>query len=66
MKYAVELNIRIDGSLVNCSNTFYCGQSVLVPKVANWVKEIKWETGYRETKIESIIVNRDFDIVKEV
>lgn len=66
MKYAVELMIVIDGNRMNCANTFYCGRSVLIAKVSNWVKEIIWEAGYRETKIERIIVNDNFDIAEEV
>jgi hypothetical protein len=66
MKFHIDLYIVIDGNRLNQSNTFYCDRSVLVARVSEWFRKIKYDTGYRETVLESVMVNREFDIAEEV
>jgi hypothetical protein len=66
VKYHVDLYVAIDGNRLNQSNTFYCDRSVLVVRVSEWLRKIKYDTGYRETVLESVMVNREFDIAEEV
>jgi hypothetical protein len=66
VKFHVDLYVVIDGNRLNQSNTFYCDRSVLVDRVSEWLKIIKYDTGFRETVLESVMVNREFDIAEEV
>jgi hypothetical protein len=66
VKFHVDLYVVIDGNRLNQSNTFYCDRSVLVDRVSEWFREIKYDTGYRETVLESVMINREFDIAEKV
>jgi hypothetical protein len=66
MKFQVDLYVIIDGNRLNQSYTFYCDRSVLVDRVSEWLRKIKYDTGYRETVLERVMVNREFDIAEEV
>jgi hypothetical protein len=66
VKFHIDLYVVIDGNRLNQSNTFYCDRSVLVDRASEWVRDIKHDTGYRETVLESVMINREFDIAEEV
>ncbi|UQD53854.1 hypothetical protein C0971_15635 [Bacillus methanolicus] len=55
------------------SNKLMQSESFTVKKVENipsiaheWIRQIKRETGYRDTIIEKVLVNNEEDITKEV
>ena len=66
MRYVIHLYLSIDGNKTLRAKEFYCGKGILVSKVHSWIREIKMETGYRDTIIERVLVNGEFDIAESV
>ncbi|NMH67302.1 hypothetical protein HF072_00595 [Bacillus sp. RO3] len=66
MRYVVNLYYSIDGNKTLQTNEFHCRKGDLVLKIHSWIRKIKMETGYRETSIEKVIVNEEYDIAETV
>jgi hypothetical protein len=66
MRYVVDLHLSIDENKTLQANEFYCSEGDLVPKIHSWIHKIKMETGYRETIIEKVLVNGEYDLVESV
>jgi len=63
----LEIHHNIEGSRGVQAGSFDVRYKEDIPQLAlNWIKRIKFNTGYRKTIIEKVIWNNEHDITKEV
>ncbi|WP_430508391.1 hypothetical protein [Rossellomorea marisflavi] len=66
MKAVVELVLDIEGSILKKYNTIHCWEADLPKRVHDWMTEIIWDTGFRQTSVVRAMVNEERDISAEV
>lgn len=67
MEFSVEVHLRIDGTGMLSGGTFKARSRRQIAEAAyEYIRRIKYETGYRHTVIEKVIVNGETDITEEV
>ena len=67
MRIKLEVHHIIDGSRGMQAGSFDVRYKEDIPNLAfQWIKRIKFETGYRKTIIEKVIWNNEHDITQEV
>jgi hypothetical protein len=64
MIYIVELKTRVEGMRVTQCNEFK-GKHKLMDRIQEWIYNVRKEYGYREMKIDMVIVNNE-DITKKI
>ncbi|MDE3841073.1 hypothetical protein C0966_17570 (plasmid) [Bacillus methanolicus] len=63
----LKVHFDIEGNKLMQSGTFTVRKEEDIPTVAyKWIQKIKRETGYRDTRIDKVIVNNEKDITEEV
>jgi hypothetical protein len=66
VKFSVTVDLSIEGNKLRQSNIIYSNKETLAKKVYSWIREIKKETGYRDTVILRVIYDGEHDITEEV
>ncbi|MGD7049479.1 hypothetical protein FZC83_15745 [Rossellomorea marisflavi] len=66
MKVFLELVLDIEGSILKKYNTIHCWEDDLPKRVHDWMTEIIWETGFRQTSFVRAMVIEERDISAEV
>lgn len=67
MKIVIRVDLSIDGVRSLKSGQFILRRKEDIPNVAyEWIRQIKRETGYRQTEILKVIYDGDKDITDEV
>jgi hypothetical protein len=63
----LSIHLNIEDQKVTRSGSFMVRKEEDIPAVAyDWIRQIKKETGYRDTRIEKVMVNSKKDIKEEV
>ncbi|WML56660.1 hypothetical protein [Neobacillus sp. PS2-9] len=67
MRFSLELSLDIEGNSTYVRGEFTANSRTNIPSVAyEQIKKIKRETGYRDTKIEKVVVDQEHDITEQV
>ncbi|EIJ79094.1 hypothetical protein PB1_16094 [Bacillus methanolicus PB1] len=67
MKIKLTVHLDIEGQKLMQSGSFSARREEDIPGIAyEWIQQIKRETGYRDTRIEKVIVDNEKDITEEV
>lgn len=67
MRFNLEVVLSIEGTIVKQAGVFQARNKADIPNWARkWIREIKMNTGYRETEVVSVILNGEEDITQEV
>lgn len=67
MKFNLNVHLRIEGTGVSSGGTFKARTIKDIPKVVyDYIKYIKYETGYRTMVIEKVLVDGTEDITELV
>lgn len=67
MRINLEIHHNIDGNRGMQAGSFNVRYKEDIPQLAfNWIKKIRYETGYRKTIIEKVIWNNEHDITEDV
>jgi hypothetical protein len=66
MKAVVELVLDIEGSILKKFNTIHCREDDLPSRVHDWMTEIIWDTGFRDTNLVKAVANEELDLKDRV
>ncbi|MDE3840758.1 hypothetical protein C0966_15890 [Bacillus methanolicus] len=67
MKIKLTIHLDIEGNKLMRSGYFTARREEDIPGIAHeWIRQIKRETGYRNTVIEKVVYNGEQDITEKV
>lgn len=67
MKVHLQVHLDIEGIKLSRSGSFTIRNEEDIPMIAyEWIRQIKRETGYRDTRIEKVIYDGEHDITEIV
>jgi hypothetical protein len=66
LRFNVTVDLNIEGNKLRRFNQIYSNVETLPEKIYAWIREIKMETGYRETFILRVSYNDEHDITEVI
>jgi hypothetical protein len=66
LRFNVTVDLCIEGNKLKRFNQIYSNEETLPEKIYAWIREIRMETGYRETEILRVFYNDVHDITEVI